>query len=488
MNAFDVVVLVALGVLAAITILFAVSRHAQTGGASTVSNTYLLIPITLFFVLLYVAVLRSPSLITREGIGSAIIVAAPLILATYALTPIALAGRGGVDLSVGPLIGFINVTLIQWLSANGVESATVFFLYALGAAVLYQIAFGLIVIYVRVQPIIVALSGFLALSGLNLVILPRPGGVAPMWLMPWGSGDSILSPVLAILVLATIGWYLLDRSAFFGHLRMMGSDERAAYTSGVKINAVRLGAHIVAGLFSGLAAITFTALISSGDPTQGSTYTLMAVTGLVLGGTSLAGGRGGIMGSLLGAINIYLITYVLATFSFGKVQSFVTDLAYGLVLVVSLLLTLLIPRLQAWLRVSPLLYFIVLAVVATGITLHSQYDYYPEAEESVEAAPAAPAQPEGVFLFEDGALFEGERDTADSLARQITYATIVAITVIFMLRVTILQAQRRNMTPLVVFVVLSLVALAIYLQTRAPADGRAALDDATAIVVTEASP
>ncbi len=117
----------------------------------------------------------------------------------------------------------------------------------------------------------------------------------------------------------------------------MGSDERAAYTSGVPIYVVRIGAHLISGAFAGLAAITFTALISSGDPSQGTTYTLIAVTALVLGGASLAGGRGGVFGSFLGASNLYLITFVLATFNFGAVQSFVTNLAYGSILVVSLL-------------------------------------------------------------------------------------------------------------------------------------------------------
>ena len=350
--------------------------------APPISRTYLLVPILLLFALLIIAVLRAPNLISSVGIGSAVIVSAPLILATYSLTLIAMAGRAGVDLSIGPLIGFINVSLIQLFAAGVITSPMAFFAYAIAVGVLYQILMGLIIIYVRVQPIIVALSGYLALVGLNLVILPRPGGVAPEWMMPWGLGTSIWSPVLAILVLATAAWFLLARSAFFGHLRLMGSDERTAYSAGVRINVVRLGAHVIAGVYGALAALTFTSLISSGDPTQGTTYTLMAVTALVLGGTSLAGGRGSIIGSLLGALNIYLITYVLSTFNFGMVQSFVTDAAYGVILVVSLLLTLILPRLPAGVRrVSPFAFFVVLGVVAFSVILYSK-------DEIIAPAPA----------------------------------------------------------------------------------------------------
>ncbi len=360
---------------------------AELRHASSPSHTYLLVPILLLFGLLVVATLRAPTLITNAGIGSAIIVASPLILATYALTIIAMAGRVSVDLSIGPLIGFINVSMVQLYAAKIITTPVEFFAYAIAVGVLYQLVMGLIIVYVRVQPIIVALSGFLALVGLNLVILRRPGGVVPEWMQHWGLGTEILSPVLAVVVVATLAWFALTRTAFFGHLRLMGSDERTAYASGVRINIVRLGAHVIAGVYAAMAALTFTSLIASGDPNQGTTYTLMAVTALVLGGTSLAGGRGSIIGSLFGALNIYLITYVLSTFSFGRVQSFVTEAAYGVVLVVSLLLTLALPKLPRQVaRVSPYAFFVLLGVLAFGVILYSKEELKP---------PPAPAQVSG---------------------------------------------------------------------------------------------
>ena len=152
----------------------------------------------------------------------------------------ALAGRATVDLSIGPLIGFINVTLIQLGAADIVSSPIGVFAYALAAGVAYQLVFGLIVIWVRVQPIIVSLSGFLALSGINLVILPRPGGAAPEWMANWGAGhlDLRAEHVHGARRDHRLVDLLHDR-AFYGHLRLMGSDERAAYTSGVRIGIVR---------------------------------------------------------------------------------------------------------------------------------------------------------------------------------------------------------------------------------------------------------
>jgi ribose transport system permease protein len=337
---------------------------------SRAQNTYLLIPIVLLSILASTAAIRGPSILSLSGFGSAIIVAAPLILATYALMSVAIAGRGTVDLAVGPLLAFINVSLVTLNGLGIITSPIAVFIVALGIGVIYQVLFALAIIVVRVQPIIVALSGFLALSGINRIILPRPGGVAPEWMASWGLGNTIFSPILLILILATAGWLLFTLSPFYKHLRAMGYDERAAFTSGVRINLVRVGAHIIAGVFVGLGAICYTALIASGDPTQGTTMSLTAVTAVVLGGVSLSGGRGSVIGALLGAINLFLVGYVLATFNFGAVQAFVTQLFYGLILILSLLLTLLVPIIGRYIYfISPFAAFMVLGVIVAGIML-----------------------------------------------------------------------------------------------------------------------
>jgi ribose transport system permease protein len=429
------------------------------------TNSYVLVPILLLFVLLIVAVLRSPSLVSSAGIGSAVIVTAPLVLSTYALMAVAIAGRATVDLSVGPLLGFINVTLVQLFGADVVSSPLGFFVYAIAVGVAYHIIMALIIIFVRVQPMIVALSGYLALSGINLVIMSRPGGTAPEWMMSWGAGTSIYSPVLVILILATAAWLVFTRSAFYGHLRLMGADERAAYTSGVRINLVRLGAHCIAGVFSGLAALTFTSLISSGDPTQGTTYTLIAVTALVLGGTSLAGGRGGVFGSLLGAVNLFLIGYVLSTFSFGAVQGFVTDLAYGIILVLSLLLTVAIPYLQSRIRrVSPFLVFIVLSLLFLGVILHATFDYAKAPEIAAKAPSAtavAPRQPTArSFVFEEPEA--GLAIAAPVYGKPLMIAAVLLVAFVIVLRVSVFEVRRNTLTPILYGVIVAAILLGAY--------------------------
>lgn len=424
-----------------------VRRQGDTSGIG------LLIPITLLFGLLILASLRSPYLISASGFGSAMIVVAPLVLATYALMATVIAGRGTVDLSVGPLIGFINVCLIQVTALGMSQSPFIVFAFCILVGVAYQVIMALIIIYVRVQPIIVSLSGYLALSGINIVILPRPGGMAPEFMQAWGFGTSIFSPVVLIVVLATAGWLLFKRTAFYTHLRLMGSDERAAYTSGIPITKVRIGAHVISGIFAGLAAICFTALISSGDPSQGTNYTLSAVTALVLGGASLAGGRASVMGSLLGALNIYLISYSLSTFNFGTLQSYVTQLSYGAILVASLLLTLALPHIQRRIHsFSPPLFFVALSVIGLGVALHAVFDYG-------DLAPATAVT--GPTLYAPLAFDSASAATGGLLSYWFAFA-FVAVTIPVLLRMLVSGARKSNLHVAVYVIAAAVILLLVF--------------------------
>ena len=341
----------------------------------TSSNKYLMVPIFIFFSLLIFALIRSPIIISQSGIGSAIMLTAPLILTTYALTFIVMAGRGGVDLSIGPFMGFINVSSIQLYAAGYLQTPVGWFIYAIAMGILWQFFYAIIVCFVRVSPIIVSLAGYLAFAGINIVILPRPGGIAPDWLIPWGEGFTIFNEIFLLMILATILFYIITHTAFWGHLKLMGSDERAAFTSGVKINWVRIIAHIFAGVFAALSAICFTALVGSGDPLQGTKYTLLGITALVLGGASLAGGRGGAFGAILGALNLYLINYILVTFKFERLQSFVSDLSYGAVLVIALLVSLVLPYVTRITKgLSVMVFFILMAFAGLFVVIHQVYD------------------------------------------------------------------------------------------------------------------
>ncbi len=115
----------------------------------------------------------------------------------------------------------------------------------------------------------------------------------------------------------------------------VGSEDRAAYTSGVNVPLVRFIAYVLAGLFAALAALSLTALIGSGDPIIGPGYTLIAIAAVALGGVSLAGGVGGLTAAFLGAACIFLLQSMLTAFN---VSTFVLQAVYGAVLVLAVCL------------------------------------------------------------------------------------------------------------------------------------------------------
>jgi ribose transport system permease protein len=292
--------------------------------------------VVLFVILLAVAGLRSHDLFTSHGLTVAFSVAAPLVLATMALTPPVISGRGGIDLSVGPLMSFINVTIVSWLVAHGTTSPVLVIGYALGISVAAGLLKGILVAYVRLQPIVVTLAGYLILTGLALYVLPVPGGEVPDWLAGLAKDTGGFPTAALVLLGVVIVWTAISRTTLFRNIRLVGGDERACFASGVPIRGAQIAAYVLGSLFAGAAGLMLTAVIASGDPTQGTQYTLTSIAALALGGVSLAGGRGGILGAVFGAFDVFLVNYVLGTFDFGVNAPYVSQLSYGVVLVLAL--------------------------------------------------------------------------------------------------------------------------------------------------------
>ncbi len=300
-------------------------------------QTSLVTPFALLVVLLIIAAVRGPYLFTSGGLAGAISAASPLIIATIALTAIAIAGPAGVDLSIGPLMTFINISIVLGLTKVGLTGPVEVFAFAIGLGILIEIGMGVLIAGVRLSTVIVTLAAYLILAGMCTVILPQPGGIAPQWLSNWTSGVNVFSPGLYVLVASFVLWALVSRTTFFRNMRLMGGNDRTAFASGIRLFPTRIGAHVIAGVFAGIASVVFTGLIGSADPTAGITFTLSGVTALVLGGASLGGGRASAIGSVLGAVDIYLISYVLATYNFGLNAGYTVQVATGTVLVIALL-------------------------------------------------------------------------------------------------------------------------------------------------------
>jgi ribose transport system permease protein len=286
-------------------------------------------------VLAIVNIAITPGLVTGAHFPATVNLLVPAVLAAMASVPSILSGGGGLDLSVGPLLGFVDVLAVGVLLPAGLGLASIPVCLAIGAAT--GVVNGVLVAYFRLQPIVVTLGTYLVFAGWSLVVMPQPQGNEPGWAAFLGgawAGGYVPRSVLPLIAAVAL-WMALRRLGFVRLVTAIGSDDRAAYTAGVNVAAVRLGAYALGGLIAALAGLTLVALIGSGDPTVGPQYTLEAVAAVALGGNSLAGGQGGMTGPAFGAATLFLIQSLLSSL---KVSSMWIQVVYGAVLLVALCL------------------------------------------------------------------------------------------------------------------------------------------------------
>ncbi|MCL4069062.1 ABC transporter permease [Pseudomonas sp. GX19020] len=287
--------------------------------------------IAILVVLLVANLVMNPARFHPAAWGTLLGMAAPLIGAALASTPVILAGRGGIDISVGPVMALVSAVVIKVLYLDhGLSSPLILWPAALLIGVLIGAFNGFMAVIVRVQPIVATLGTYLILGGLTLTILPAPVGPAPDWLKAMAGGWSFL-PLGVIGLL----WWGLSRVPFHDQLLAVGSDDRAAYTAGVPVSLVRFLAYVITGMLAAAAGMMLTALIGSADPKVGANYTLIAIAAVALGGVSLAGGKGGLLGAAIGAFDIFLLQSLLTAFN---VSTYVLQVAYGAILVTAVVL------------------------------------------------------------------------------------------------------------------------------------------------------
>jgi ribose transport system permease protein len=257
--------------------------------------------------------------------------AAPTILAAFTVTPTLLSGNGGIDLSAGPLIGLVSVIVVHNVIGNaGISDPVIVVFAALGVGLFGGAINGVLVAYLRIEPIVATLGTYLVYSGLALALLASPSGSVPGWLGDLGAGASVVTVLAALAV-----WWLFTRLPVYGQLMAAAGDERAAYTSGINTARITMIAYCLGGLIAGIGGLALAAALGSADPTVGPSYTLTGIAAAAFGGISLAGGRGGIRRALVGAAAIFLLEDFL---TYLNVSPFLLDTAYGAVLVIAVAL------------------------------------------------------------------------------------------------------------------------------------------------------
>ncbi|MGS0675140.1 ribose ABC transporter permease [Shewanella sp. 30m-9] len=259
------------------------------------------------FSLIFVVSLLSPNFLTVDNLLNILRQTSVNAIIAVGMTIVIL--TAGIDLSVGSVLA-LSGAIVATLIGMDVPVMVALPVALIAGAALGAIS-GIIVAKGKVQAFIATLVTMTLLRGVTMVYTdgrPVPTGFTDTadsftWL---GTGYvlGIPVPVWLMAVVFAGAWYLLNHTRFGRYIYAVGGNESAARLSGIAVDKVKIAAYAICGSMAALAGIIVTARLSSAQPTAGMGYELDAIAAVVLGGTSLMGGKGRIMGTLIGALII----------------------------------------------------------------------------------------------------------------------------------------------------------------------------------------
>ncbi|MBB2836791.1 UNVERIFIED_ORG: ribose transport system permease protein [Rhizobium etli] len=243
---------------------------------------------------------------------------------------------GGIDLSVGPTAAIAAVISATLLVAGVPVPLAI--LAGLGIGVLCGLVNGVLVAYAGLQPFIVTLG---TLSTYRAIALIYTGG-NPVLGVPQsfrtlfnGSAAGIPNSVVMVAVVALLAWVLLKKTPLGEYLLAVGGNEEAAYVAGVPIAMTKITAYVISGVLAALASMILIGRLGAAEPILGNLWELDAIAAAAIGGASLMGGKGSVIGTLLGAIILGAMRNGLTLMN---VQAFYQLLATGLIILVAMMI------------------------------------------------------------------------------------------------------------------------------------------------------
>jgi ribose transport system permease protein len=255
----------------------------------------------------------APVAFTSFDLGSIVIGALPLAFAAMAQAVIVISG--GIDLSLGVIVAVINVMAASLMEKQSFGTALLIAVGLMFVGLLIGAVNGGLVVLTGVPDIVVTLAMSFVWGGIALVIMRTPGGGAPTDFQSLGTGTFVSSwiPAGAVVVALVLGlaWLPLRWRRPGFAIYAIGSNRERAYLSGVNVARTRVMAYAVGGFFAAMGGLAATATTGIGTPYAGNFITLNSVAAVVLGGVSLAGGKGGAAGPVAAAFCLTLVPSIM---------------------------------------------------------------------------------------------------------------------------------------------------------------------------------
>jgi ribose transport system permease protein len=293
-----------------------------------------LFALVLLVLALLVNFVLQPNMFARDTLNSNMRVFLPIILLTAGQAVVILGG--GIDISVGAIVSIINTILATRVGLDG--SAQTMWQYvavSLLAGVLAGAMNGFFIAHLRLQPIITTYATSFLYAGLALFILPNPGGGIPAPIAEFYRTTMPLGLPLAFYVIGIVllAWSYLRSTRYGNFLFAVGGKAQAAYETAVPVVWMQFSTYVISGLLAAFSGIAITMLSGSGNAEIGSSMTLNSITAVVIGGTALSGGVGGVAGPVMGAVTLGLIQNII---SFAHINTWWETFAKAAIIVVAL--------------------------------------------------------------------------------------------------------------------------------------------------------
>ncbi|APH03597.1 ABC transporter permease [Bacillus weihaiensis] len=300
------------------------------------SNLQKLGPLVGLLLITVILSIVSPNFMTVDNMLNVLRQVSINALIAFGMTFVIL--TGGIDLSVGSILALASAVTASLL-ASGMDPILAILVGLLAGAIMGAIN-GLIITKGKVAPFIATLATMTVFRGLTLVYTdgrPITGLSSSELFVLMGKGYVGWIPVPVIWMLITYGilYFILKKTTFGRRVYAIGGNEEAAILSGIRTDRVKIWIYSLTGLLSALAGIILSSRLNSAQPTAGASYELDAIAAVVLGGTSLSGGRGWIFGTLVGALIIGVLNNGL---NIMNVSSFYQQVVKGGVILLAVLL------------------------------------------------------------------------------------------------------------------------------------------------------
>lgn len=287
-------------------------------------------------ILIVIGVISQPTFSSIRNVRNIIISTTPWAIAAIGQTLVLLIA--GIDLSIGSVISLTN-TLAAFLMKSNPEQEFLIILLCIASGTIIGLINGLGVAKLRLNPFIFTLATGIAIQGVTLSVMYQPGGLVTekFLAVSRASLGPIPAALIYIIILYVLGWLLLKKTPFGLSIYAIGGNEMAARLSGLRTDRTKVIVYAISGFLASLAGLFIASRIGSGDPIVGDSISLDTITASVLGGTSLFGGVGGLIGSLSGSFFIGILS---STLNLNNISPFLQWVIKGLILILSLALDL----------------------------------------------------------------------------------------------------------------------------------------------------